>query len=99
MHLPEFVLSCRSFGCLCCMLSMGMYLIKREITKCKVYFVIKLPHYFFDYGISHSSIWTFIITIFYYTNGCINRASYVISSNVYRSGQFFSFSILFLFLI
>src|ERR687898_990999 len=89
MHLPEFILSSGSFSCFCCMLSMRMYVTEREVTKYKINFITKLLHYFLDYRISHPSIWTFIITIFYYTNGCINRASYVISSDIYRSDQSF----------
>jgi hypothetical protein len=91
MHLPEFILGRSNFGCFSCMLCMRMDTIEREITKYETDFIIELLHYFFDYRISHSSIGTFIITIFYYTNGCINRASYVISSDIYRTDQFFRF--------
>src|ERR671915_1982022 len=84
MHFPEFILSCSSFGCFCGMLSIGMDIIEREITKYEIESIIKLLHYFFDYRISHSSVGTFIIAIFYYANGCINRTSNMIGSNFYR---------------
>ena len=83
--------------CLCCTMSMRMYVTEREVTKYKIDFIIELLYYFFDYRISHSSIRTFIIAIFYYTDRCINRASYVISSNIYWSNQFFSFFFEYLF--
>src|SRR5919197_6230031 len=91
MHLPEFVLSRGSLGCFRCMLSMGMYLIKRKVSKCNLYFITKPPHDLPDDMISHASRWTFIITILYYHDRCINRTPYVINSNIYRSSQFLSF--------
>ena len=65
MHLPKFILGCGGFGCLCGMLSMRMDIIERKVTKYKVYFIFEPLHYFFDYRISHSSIRTFVITVFY----------------------------------